>query len=134
MENLTSLGKAFMTVALSHRHYSKCVKRKVVVMAVKNDVVLGWAVNHGNGEDCICVPIEGVRHPHVKHAESVLCETYGEQLEGADIYLSYSPCDTCAKLLVKHKVRKVVYYEYSDYPEGIKILKSQNITVIGYGS
>ena len=131
---LTLLDRALMTVTLSYRHHSTCIKRKVVALAVKEGRVLGWAVNHGNGESCACQPIEGLRHPHVHHAEEALKLKLGDELEGSTVYVSYSPCDKCAKILRDSGVVRVVYYEYSDYPEGLEILKSANITVVGYVS
>lgn len=60
-------------------------------------------------EECVCV-----------HAEqNAICQAayYGIRLSGATIYVTISPCLTCAKLIINAGIREVVYggeYAFSD--------------------
>ena len=66
----------------------------------------GTAPSGTSLEECICV-----------HAEqNAICQAayYGIRLEGATIYVTISPCLTCAKLLINAGIKEVVYG--GDYP------------------
>jgi len=61
----------------------------------------GTAPSGASLEECICV-----------HAEqNAICQAafYGIRLAGATIYVTLSPCLTCAKLIINAGIREVVY-------------------------
>lgn len=76
-------------------------------------------------EECICV-----------HAEqNAICQAayYGIRLAGATIYVTLSPCLTCAKLIINAGIKEVVYggeYAFSEQTE--KLLKEANVTCRKY--
>ncbi|MGN1359976.1 MAG: deoxycytidylate deaminase [Kiritimatiellia bacterium] len=69
----------------------------------------GTAPSGASLEECLCV-----------HAEqNAICQAayYGIRLSGATIYVTLSPCLTCAKLIINAGIREVVYggeYAFSD--------------------
>ena len=61
----------------------------------------GHAASGASLEECLCV-----------HAEqNAICQAafYGIRLEGATIYVTLTPCLTCAKMIINAGIREVVY-------------------------
>jgi dCMP deaminase len=55
---------------------------------------------------------------------------YGIAVAGADLYVTYSPCLDCAKLISVAGIKQVFYkYRYERTPEGIDYLKRHGIPV-----
>lgn len=71
-------------------------------------------------------------NPEVVHAE---LQALGKMLEqgvsakDSTVYVSLSPCLDCAKLLVRAKVRRVVYLEDYRKTEGLDYLKKYKVNV-----
>jgi dCMP deaminase len=54
----------------------------------------------------------------------------GISTNGAEIYITYSPCRDCAKLVVAAGIKEVYFtHEYDRDCEGVEFLKRNNITV-----
>lgn len=65
------------------------------------------------------------------HAE-MNCLTFAcsNDLKGCEMFLTLSPCDFCAKLLIANKISRVVYLELYDRDTyGIETLISNNVIV-----
>ncbi len=64
-------------------------------------------------DECLCV-----------HAEqNAICQAafFGHALEGATIYITLSPCLTCAKLIINSGIKEVVYDgDYTAFVDTIK--------------
>lgn len=75
---------------------------------------------------------EGVANPEVIHAE---LNALGKMLEqgvsaaGATLYATHSPCSECAKLIVRAKVKRVVFSERYRRPEGVAYLEKYGVIV-----
>jgi dCMP deaminase len=55
---------------------------------------------------------------------------HGIAVEGADLYVTYSPCLDCAKLISAAGIKQVFYkHRYDRTPEGILYLERHNIPV-----
>ncbi|MFA7174629.1 MAG: dCMP deaminase family protein [Kiritimatiellia bacterium] len=114
----------FMNIATVVASRANCSRRKVAAVVVAENRVIstgyngtprgvtncfaggcarcaGSAPSGSSLEECICV-----------HAEqNAICQAayYGIRLEGATIYVTISPCLTCAKLIINAGIREVVY-------------------------
>lgn len=89
---------------------SRCNKRKVAVIVVKNNHVISYGMNHGYDEPCFCSMTE--KNPHCTHAEQMaLCGSDREIYEGATIYINYPPCEKCMILIEKCKLKEVIYLD-----------------------
>ncbi len=114
----------FMEIAAVVAKRSNCMRRHVAAIIVKDNHILSTGYNgtpHGvkncfaggcprcagttksgsHLEECLCV-----------HAEqNAICQAalYGHALDGATVYVTISPCLTCAKLLINAGIREVVY-------------------------
>lgn len=64
-------------------------------------------------DECLCV-----------HAEqNAICQAalFGHAVEGATIYITLSPCLTCAKLIINSGIKEVVYDgDYTNFLETVK--------------
>ncbi len=114
----------FMEIAKVISSRSNCMRRHVAAVVVKDNHILSSGYNgtprgvkncFAGGcprcgrtkksgdhlEECLCV-----------HAEqNAICQAalYGHALEGATIYITLSPCLTCAKLIINSGIKEVVY-------------------------
>lgn len=74
--------------------------------------------------------------PEVVHAElnalGKLLEQ-GVSAKNSTVYITLSPCLDCAKLLVRAKVKRVVYLEQYRKTEGLEYLKKYGVQVERYG-
>ena len=122
----------FMELAQVVAKRSNCSRRHVGAVVMRNNHILSTGYNgtpHGvkncfaggcprcagttksgsHLEECLCV-----------HAEqNAICQAalYGISLEGATVYITLSPCLTCAKLMINAGISEVVYdgqYEFLD--------------------
>ena len=123
---------------------SNCSRRHVGAVVVKDRHILSTGYNgtpHGvkncfaggcprctskaesgtHLEECLCV-----------HAEqNAICQAalFGQALDGATIYVTISPCLTCAKLIINSGIKEVVYSgDYSFLDTVKKIFKSAGVS------
>jgi len=125
----------FMSIAHVVSSRANCSRRKVAAVVVSENRIIstgyngtprgvtncfaggcarcaGTAPSGSSLEECICV-----------HAEqNAICQAafYGIRLEGATIYVTISPCLTCAKLIINAGIREVVYggdYAFTEQTE-----------------
>ena len=114
----------FMEIAKVVASRSNCLRRHVAAVIVKDNHILSTGYNgtprgvkncfdggcprcaghakSGTGlEECLCV-----------HAEqNAICQAarYGVNISGSTIYITISPCLTCAKLIINSGISEVVY-------------------------
>ena len=122
---------------------SNCMRRHVAAVVVRDRHILSTGYNgtpHGvtncfdggcprcahttksgdHLEECLCV-----------HAEqNAICQAalHGHAIDGSTIYVTISPCLTCAKLIINAGIREVVYggdYAFLDAVK--KIFKQANV-------
>lgn len=77
-------------------------------------------------------PYEDAGNPEVVHAElNALgkCLEEGLSVKGATAYVTCSCCLDCAKLLVRAKVKRVVYRDAYRKEDGLDYLKKYNVEV-----
>ncbi len=114
----------FMTIAHDVAKRSNCSRRSVAAVIVADRRIISTGYNgtprgitncfeggcprcSGNAksgtslDECLCL-----------HAEqNAICQAayYGIRLEGSSIYVTLTPCLTCAKLIVSAGIREVIY-------------------------
>lgn len=74
------------------------------------------------------------KYDYVIHAEMnavANSNAMGVNCDGADIYLTLSPCHDCIKLLIQHGIKTVYYInEYKDFELTKKIANNANIELV----
>jgi len=118
----------FMLIAKLVSLRATCPRLRVGAVAVKDGYILATGYNGApRGMDhCIdvgCLIVDGHCHRAV-HAEQnviAMAARKGISLEGATLYVTHFPCDTCFKLVVNAGIKEIVYEEM--YPnEATEIL------------
>ena len=95
----------------------------------------------GWDNDCEDVLVDGISSvlktkPEVLHAESnaiAKLAKSNDSGDGADLFITHSPCLECAKLIYQSGISRVYYGEKYRDDSGIKFLKKSGIEVIQTG-
>lgn len=120
---------------------SYCVKAKVGAVIAKDGRILATGYNGTvSGHDNCCeIEIDGVlkTSPFTVHAEqNVLsyCAKNGIPTDGATMYITLSPCQLCAKLIVQAGIKRVVFLDLYKDTSGLKFLKDCNIEILKWST
>lgn len=122
----------YMQIAERVASESKCPRAKVgcIILAESGMLAPGFNGHASGGPNEWEFTPEG--NPEVVHAEM---NAMGKMLEqgvsakGATVYVSLSPCLECAKLLVRAKVKRVVYSTEYRKLDGIEYLYKYGVIV-----
>ena len=128
-ENRFSWKKMFVEIAKVVAQRSADPHTQVGAVLVKNNCVIGVGYNgepKGFHFDFDWNSPE--KYPYVIHAEMNAISNAnrnGVDCNGADIYLTLSPCHDCVKLLIQHGIKNVYYLkEYKDIDLTKKIVEN----------
>ena len=116
----------FMEIAFVVAKRSNCSRRKVAAVVAKDRHFDGGCPRcagktpSGKGlDECLCV-----------HAEqNAICQAarYGVDISGSTIYITLSPCLTCAKLIINAGIKEVVYAgDYTAFLDTVKDMFRQS--------
>lgn len=136
MANKEKLNYKFMSTAYVFADMSHAIRKKVGAVVVKdgNIISIGWnGVPAGMDNSCEYLK-DGVlvSKPEVIHAElnALMKLAKGTQSsDGAEIYVTLSPCVECSKLIIQSGIKKVYYSEEYRILDGIEFLKKSGIAV-----
>ena len=110
----------YMELAGQVAEYSNCERRKVGAVIVNDDGVLAVGNNTCGTEKCqrtnmlsgerldLC---EGM---HAERMAIIYCIANTIPTEGAELYCTTKPCDTCRKIIEQAGIKQVHYRD--DYP------------------
>lgn len=105
---------------------STCKRLHVGCVIVDNEVVIGLGWNRHTGE---CLH-EQEGNCGALHAENkALNSARDDSCEDATVYLTHSPCLTCAMKLVNASIERVVYSIAYRKTDGIDYLRSYGVKV-----
>lgn len=124
--------KLYIDYALRIAQESKCPRKQVGCIILSESGMLSPGLNGmASGGPNEWEYSEG-GNPEVVHAE---LNALGKMLEqgvsakGSTVYVSLSPCLDCSKLLVRAKVKRVVYIEDYRKTEGLDYLRKYGVDV-----
>lgn len=118
---------------------SYCEKKKVGALIAKDGRILATGYNGTvSGFDNQCetysmIENKLVTSPYVIHAEQnvlMFCAKNGIPTDGTTMYITLSPCSTCAKLIVQAGVKRVVFLEYYKDLGGLEFLKLAGVELL----
>ena len=123
-----------MKMALEWAKLSHCRRKQVGALIVKDNMIISDGYNGTpSGFDNNCEMENGETKWYVLHAEAnaiLKCAKHGQSSQGADLYLTLSPCKDCSKLIYQSGIKRVVYYnEYKDV-SGLIYLKESGVEII----
>jgi dCMP deaminase len=109
----------FMTLARAVATRSTCDRKHVGALLVRDRVILSTGYNGSIRGMSHCDEVghlmeDGhcVRTVHAEQNAIVQAARHGIRIEGADAYITASPCWTCFKLLANAGVQRIVYGEF----------------------
>lgn len=125
----------YMDFAVAASRKSHCPRTQVGCAVVLESGVIAPGFNgHASGGPNDWA-YSDTGNPEVVHAElNALgkCLEEGLSARGASVFVTLSPCLPCAMLLVRAKVKRVVYRDDYRLTEGLDYLKKYNVEVEKY--
>ncbi len=111
-----SKDEYFMLLANLISLRGTCPRLRVGAIAVKDGYILASGYNGAPSKmehctDVGCLLVDGHCH-RVVHAEQnvvAMAARKGISLEGATLYVTHFPCDTCLKILINAGIKEIVY-------------------------
>jgi len=127
---------AYLSMAQLWADLSHAVRKKVGAILVKNGQIISDGYNGTpHGYDNICEDEDGKTKWQTLHAESnaiLKCAKHGNSCEDATLYITYSPCRECSKLIAQVGIKRVVYSEEYRDTSGLDFLRSLGIEVVKF--
>lgn len=146
-EKRISFDDLFMGIVELLEKRTTCVRKSVGAILVKNNIMLSTGYNGSPSklEHCfklgclrekLKIPsgqrIEICRAVHAEQNALIQCALKQTDTSDSVLYCSYSPCVTCAKLLIQARIKKIVFRDIYDDELAFKILREANIELIKY--
>ena len=133
--NRPTWDKIWMQMAetIAQRSHHPTFKVGALIVTSDNTQVLSLGYN-GNAKGMSNVPqsdkpgCSGLLHAEIN---ALLKLDYNNPKDKV-MYLTLSPCETCAKAIINSGIKKVVYKEKYRNEEGINLLKVSNINIMQY--
>lgn len=146
-------ASVFMDIAKLLGELGTCDRKKVGAVIVRDGRCISWAYNgsppgaphcdennHGwpvgaegyIGQARDNLELHGCRN--VTHAEAnavSFAARQGISTENTTLYVTLSPCEVCARLLIAAGIEGVVFDEAYRDPAGLDILRSAGVRVVG---
>ena len=133
--------KTFIDIAETMSKNSYAERLQVGAVLAKEDRIMATGYNgtpSGYTNECEYIePVSGEKKTKdaVIHAEQNLicfCAKHGIKTDGCTLYITHSPCITCAKLIASAGIKEVIYKDDYRNSEGLELLKELNIEVRKY--
>lgn len=114
-----SWDRYFMNLAVQTATRSTCPRKHVGAVIVRDKTILSTGYNgsirgapHCDDVGCLMEGGHCVRTVHAEANALIQAARHGIRLEGAEIYVTASPCFGCFKLIANAGIRKVAYGEF----------------------
>jgi dCMP deaminase len=113
---------------------SCCKRKKVGALIVKDGTIISDGFNGTpKGFPNDCEDAKGDTHWYVLHAEAnamLKVARSTQNTEGSTLYVTYSPCKDCSKMIIQAGIKRVIYREEYRDISGVKILREAGIDVV----
>lgn len=141
----TRMTTFYMTIAQECARLSRARRLQVGCVVVKKNNIIsfswngmptGWD-NNCEYEQSNANGFELVTRPEVLHAESNAISKLArstESAEGAELFVTHSPCIECAKLIYQSGINRVYFGVHYRNDHGILFLKQSGIEIIQTGT
>lgn len=124
----------YLKMASEWTGLSCCNRKKVGALIVKNGTIISDGFNGTpKGFPNDCEDSEGKTYWYVLHAEAnaiLKVAKSSQSTEGATLYITYSPCKECSKLIIQAGIKEVIYAEEYRDTSGLVILREAGVSVI----
>lgn len=126
--------KAYLRMALEWGKLSYCKRKQVGAIIVKDRMIISDGFNGTpSGFENNCEDEEGLTKWYVLHAEAnailkVAASTQSSQ--GATLYITFSPCRECSKLIHQSGITRVVFQNNYKDDSGIGFLERAGVEIL----
>ena len=114
-----SWNRYFMNLAIQAATRSTCPRKHVGAVIVRDKSILSTGYNgsirgadHCTEIGCLMEGGHCIRTVHAEANALVQAASHGVRLEGAEIYVTASPCFDCFKLIANAGIRTIYYGEF----------------------
>ena len=135
-----SWERYFMNLALQAATRSTCPRKHVGAVIVRDRTVLSTGYNgslrgapHCDEVGCLMENGHCVRTVHAEANAIIQAARNGIRLDGAEIYVTASPCFNCFKLIVNAGIRRIYYGEFYRDERVLRFAEELGIELIDLG-
>jgi len=126
--------KAYLRIAREWGKLSYCERKQVGAIIVKDRMIISDGYNGTpTGFENICEDDDHKTKWYVLHAEAnAILKVAGstQSCRGATLYITYSPCRECSKLIHQAGITRLVYqHDYKD-DSGLKFLEKAGVSIL----
>jgi dCMP deaminase len=124
----------YLKMASEWSNLSCCHRKKVGALIVKDGTIISDGFNGTpKGFPNDCEDQHGETYWYVLHAEAnaiLKVSKSSQSTDGATLYVTYSPCKECSKLIIQSGIKRIIYSE--DYRDlsGLTILHEAGVDVL----
>lgn len=124
----------YLKMASEWSSLSCCRRKKVGALIVKDGMIISDGFNgtpKGFPNDCEDANDE--TYWYVLHAEAnaiLKVAKSSQSTDGATLYVTYSPCKECSKLIIQAGLKRVIYHEEYRDISGLKMLREAGIDIL----
>ena len=125
--------KAYLKMAQEWAKLSHCKRKQVGALIVKDRMIISDGFNGTpTGFENLCEDEDNYTKWYVLHAEAnaiLKVASSTQSCKGSTLYLTFSPCRECSKLIHQAGIIRVVYInEYKD-TTGLDFLKNAGVAI-----
>ena len=124
----------YLRMASEWSTLSCCRRKKVGALIVKDGMIISDGFNGTpKGFTNDCEDENGNTYWYVLHAEAnaiLKVSKSSQSTDGASLYVTYSPCKDCSKLIIQSGIKRVFYAEEYRDISGLLILKEAGVDVV----
>lgn len=135
-----SWERYFMNLARQAATRSTCPRKHVGAVIVRDRTVLSTGYNgslrgapHCDEVGCLMENGHCVRTVHAEANAIIQAARNGVRLEGAEIYVTASPCFNCFKLIVNAGIRRILYGEFYRDERVLEFARELGIEMVHLG-
>jgi len=135
-----SWDRYFMNLALQAATRSTCPRKSVGAVIVRDKSILSTGYNgsirgapHCDEVGCLMENGHCVRTVHAEANAIVQAARNGVRLDGAEIYVTASPCFNCFKLIVNAGIRTIYFGEFYRDERVLQFARELDIHMIHLG-
>lgn len=126
--------KAYLRMAVEWGKLSYCKRKQVGAIIVKDRMIISDGYNGTpTGFENNCEDEEGLTRWYVLHAEAnaiLKVASSTQSCRGATLYITYSPCRECSKLIHQAGIKRLVYQNNYKDDSGIRFLQKAGVDIV----
>ena len=121
-----------MEIAKSISALSTCNRRQVGAVIIRDGRCISWGFNGVAPGEPHCNHVDDEPCANAVHAESnaiAFAARQGISTESAELFVTVSPCSTCARLVIAAGICRVTYHEPYRDSSGVELLERLGVGV-----